>query len=101
MNYRLKDRLYQLPKIVYQAIYDECMALPKGGNAQRWKTIVEDTATDIRGQEALIMCKHIGCTLEELLNPDADLLKIWQRVKKDPVEKERGKKFGLGLAAAL
>lgn len=96
MNYLLKSRLSMLPKKVYKEIYDQFMTLPYG-SAMRWKTIMEDTARDLRVQEAAIMIEHIGCTLSNLIDPDIDLLMIWQEEKYLKKEKELGKEFGISL----
>lgn len=97
MNYHLKKRLLLLPNLIYKSIYSEFMSL-RFGSANRWKMLLEDRATDVRAQEALIMCKHIGCTLPELLNSDIDLLQIWQERKQKPERKERSKMLGLSAA---
>jgi hypothetical protein len=94
MNYRLGPRINQLPRIIYKTIKMEFNQLPKA-NERRWQTITKDEATDLRAREAIIFIKHIGCNLEELMNPAINLQAIYlERVQK-PEKDHKAARYGL------
>lgn len=82
-NYNLRFRLENLPQALCRLIRADFNQLYRNPNT-RWIQILDGLSTDLRSQEALIMVRQIGCTLDELLNPAVDLLQIYLERKKDP-----------------
>lgn len=94
MNYQLAQRLNLLPRTVYKNIREDFNHLPKS-SAQRWRTLINDLAADIRAREAQVIINHVGCSLEELMNPGVNLQAIYLERKQKPAMDEVAARYKL------
>ena len=94
-NYLLGRRLDKLPRGLYREMRARVIEDIPYGHGERWRRILKGTTTDLRAQEAAIMCEMIGCTIHELLDPKANLLRIYLENVEKKAEKDLASKLGL------
>ena len=93
-SYQLKDRLQQLTKSVYDELMCDYRTFIRNGNT-RWYKILKAEMLDISLQEVLMFKKHLGCTAEELADPDVDLAEIYNERILQPLKDEMAQEFGI------
>lgn len=92
-SYRLSERVDNLPHRVREAIRQEIKEFT--GNNNNWSNIMRGLRTDLYFREVRVLCKHIGCTLDELANPSADLAEIYRKTRQSATEEDFASQVGL------
>lgn len=83
-NYKLKERLIELPAILFTDIF-QTLTYEDGEYAisrRRWGQIINDELSRLYDFEVAVLCEKIGCTIFEIMDPKVDLEAIYKSRKK-------------------
>jgi len=97
INYDLEFRMSAIPKAVWDKIYQELIS--EDGqycvSRRRFWQVMRNETPAMFDFEVQVFCKHMGCTIHELMNPEIELLPIvLEKITED--EKARARElYGL------
>jgi len=97
IDYDLEKRLMGLPQEVGKAIYYE-LTDDDGEyrvNRDRWRYVLTGQVAYMYDYEVRVFCKHIGCTIFELMDFAVDLLPIYLKKKTQDEAKYAFEQYGL------
>ena len=95
----LYDRINWLPKFLFDEIKNYIISSSKSGR-QRWSLLKKGKGAKWQPHEYQKIMELTGCSFEEILNPDINLLKVFIRnkeIEERMAKRELAKKYGLYL----
>lgn len=95
---QFSERVVMLPKRVYEEIRLDFYDNIRNGKAL-WHDLIRYKRQSIPSKAALMIIKHIGCSLEEFLNPDVDLLLTYIERKHNVAKEAQAAKYGMKAIA--